>query len=116
VTVTARILALLLAALGAGHHPRRPRRQPPMQTALASWYLAAGGPIACGGDSFALGVANRTLPCGTRLEICYRRCVQAIVFDRGPYVYPRDFDLSEAVKDATGFPDGVATIRWRRLP
>jgi rare lipoprotein A (peptidoglycan hydrolase) len=87
-----------------------------MSTALASWYVAAGGPIACGGDSYAMGVANRTLPCGTRLMICFRACVDAIVFDRGPYVFSRDLDLSQQVANAIGFPNGVAAIRYRVLP
>lgn len=104
------------AAYGNPHRHHRRHRQSwwsgPFSTALASWYYAAGGPIACGGDSYALGVANRTLPCGTRLIICFARCARAIVFDRGPYVYPREFDLSQQVADATGF-SGVATIRWR---
>jgi rare lipoprotein A (peptidoglycan hydrolase) len=91
------------------------RYAPPMSTAIASWYVAAGGPIACGGNSYALGVANKTLPCGTRLEVCYTSCVQAVVFDRGPYIEGRDLDLSGAVKNAIGFPDGVATIRYRVL-
>lgn len=94
---------------------RRYEAAHPFSTALASWYVAAGGPIACGGDSYALGVANRTLPCGTRLEICYASCVDAVVFDRGPFVYSRDLDLSGAVKDAIGFPDGVVDVRYRIL-
>ena len=91
------------------------RFAPPMDTAIASWYVAAGGPIACGGNSYALGVANKTLPCGTRLEVCYTSCVQAVVFDRGPYIEGRDLDLSGAVKSAIGFPDGVAPVRYRVL-
>jgi rare lipoprotein A (peptidoglycan hydrolase) len=90
-------------------------RRHPMSEAVASWYVAAGGPIACGGDSYALGVANKTLPCGTRLEVCYTSCVRAVVFDRGPYIEGRDLDLSGAVRDAIGFPDGVATVRYRVL-
>lgn len=92
------------------------RRAPPMFSAVASVYDAAGGPIACRGDSYAMGVANKSLPCGTRLLVCYRGCVQAVVFDRGPYIGGRDFDLSRAVEGAVGFPDGVATIRYRILP
>ena len=83
-----------------------------MASAVASVYDAAGGPIACGGDSYALGVANRTLPCGTRLRICFARCVEAVVFDRGPFVAGRDLDLSRAVQEAIGFPFGVATVRY----
>ena len=99
------------------HHHRHHRRHRHVVTwsrALASWYYAEGGPIACGGNSYAMGVANRTLPCGTRLVVCFVRCVQAVVFDRGPYVYPRDFDLSQQVANAVGFT-GVATIRYRVL-
>lgn len=88
------------------------RKQPPMTTAVASVYDAAGGPIACGGDSYALGVANKTLPCGTRLRICYHGCVTAIVFDRGPFIAGREFDLSRAVENAIGFPFGVGVIHY----
>jgi hypothetical protein len=74
------------------HH--RHRRPAHWLTALASWYVSDGGPIACGGDSYAMGVANRTLPCGTKLVVCFQRCVHAIVFDRGPYVFPRDGSIA----------------------
>lgn len=105
-----------VAGLAPAHAKKRHRPRPPaMRRALASWYVAAGGPIACGGSSYRLGVANRTLPCGTRVRVCYWRCVTAVVFDRGPYVWPREFDLSGAVRYAVGFPDGVATIRYRVL-
>lgn len=88
----------------------------PWSTALASWYIAAGGPIACGGDSYAPGVASRTLPCGTRVQVCYQRCVAAIVFDYGPAAWTgRSMDLSQDVANATGM-NGVATVRWRAMP
>lgn len=93
-------------------HPRR-RHRWHWLTALSSWYYSAGLPIACPDmDSYAMGVANRTLPCGTRLVVCFVRCVQAVVFDRGPYVWPRSMDLSQQVAQAVGF-DGVATVRYR---
>ncbi len=42
-----------------------------------------------------VGVANRTLPCGTLVAFSYRgRTVIAPVVDRGPYVTGRDWDLS----------------------
>jgi rare lipoprotein A (peptidoglycan hydrolase) len=108
---TVRVYDHLEAAL---HARRVYDRAHPYSEAVASWYYAAGGPIACAGySSYAMGVANRTLPCGTPVEICYASCVNAIVFDRGPFVAGRDWDLSEAVKNATGFPDGVATVRYR---
>lgn len=88
-------------------------RSPPLATAVASVFDAAGGPIACSGmDSYGMGVANKSLPCGTHVRICYSGCVDAQVFDRGPYIAGRSFDLSRAVQHAVGFPDGVATIHY----
>ncbi len=42
-----------------------------------------------------IGVAHRTLPCGSLVAFSYRgRTVIAPVIDRGPYVAGRDWDLS----------------------
>ncbi|MHB1859196.1 MAG: septal ring lytic transglycosylase RlpA family protein [Solirubrobacteraceae bacterium] len=79
--------------------------------AIASWY-GGGGTTACGGylTSETLGVANRTLPCGTRVTIRYGgRVVTVPVIDRGPYVEGREFDLTEATKRVLGF-EGVAEV------
>jgi peptidoglycan lytic transglycosylase len=73
----------------------------------ASWY-GGGGSLACGGwlTSSTLGVANKTLPCGTLLTLRYGgRTVRVRVIDRGPYVAGREFDLTEATKRALGFGD-----------
>jgi hypothetical protein len=75
----------------------------------ASWYGPGfiGGRTACGGtlSEGTLGVANKTLPCGTRVTFHYRgRTVRARVVDRGPYVAGRDWDLAPAVKERLGFP------------
>jgi rare lipoprotein A len=73
----------------------------------ASWYGGGGG-LACGGELTpgTMGVANRTLPCGTRVTLRYHgRSVTVPVIDRGPFVAGREFDLTEATKDALGFPD-----------
>jgi rare lipoprotein A len=75
--------------------------------AEASWY-GGGGTLACGGTltSSTLGVANKTLPCGTIVTLRYRdRTVRVPVIDRGPYVAGREFDLTEATKRALGFGD-----------
>lgn len=66
------------------------------------------------------GVAHKTLPCGTMVLICYRRCAWARVIDRGPFIAGREFDLTAAVAKYVRFssgpwrgrPDGVHTIRW----
>jgi hypothetical protein len=73
--------------------------------AEASWY-GGGGTMACGGSltSATMGVANKTLPCGTLVTLRYDgRTVRVPVVDRGPYVAGREFDLTEATKQALGF-------------
>ncbi len=77
----------------------------------ASWY-GGGGSLACGGEltSSTLGVANKTLPCGTLVTLRYDgRTVRVPVVDRGPYVEGREFDLTEATKRALGF-EGVGEV------
>jgi rare lipoprotein A (peptidoglycan hydrolase) len=74
----------------------------------ASWYGPGlyGGRTACGGtlDSTTLGVANRTLPCGTKVTFHYRgRTVTAKVIDRGPFVGGREWDLTPATRSKLGF-------------
>lgn len=84
----------------------------PFRPALASWYADYGGPLACGGSLGydQIGVANKSLPCGTEVTIRYRgRQVTAPVIDRGPYVGDREFDLTGATARTLGF-DGVGTI------
>ena len=52
-----------------------------------------------------LGVAHRTLPCGTRVEVYYggRRLTLPVV-DRGPYVRGVSWDLTAAAGWSLGFP------------
>jgi hypothetical protein len=79
--------------------------------AEASWY-GGGGTMACGGElsSSTLGVANKTLPCGTIVTLRYgSRTIRVPVVDRGPYVAGREFDLTEATKQALGFA-GVGEV------
>lgn len=76
--------------------------------ALASWYGPGlyGGHLACGGRLTAgtLGVANKHLPCGTKVTLHYRgRTVRVPVVDRGPYVGAREYDLTAATKRKLGF-------------
>ncbi len=77
----------------------------------ASWY-GGGGSLACGGSltSATMGVANKTLPCGTLVTLRYGgHTVRVPVVDRGPYVAGREFDLTEATKQALGF-GGVGQV------
>jgi hypothetical protein len=53
-----------------------------------------------------LGVANRTLPCGTEVAILYdRRQIVVPVVDRGPFNAGYDWDLTQATADALGFAE-----------
>ena len=79
---------------------------------VASWY-GPGGTTACGEalGAATLGVANRTLPCGTMVTLRYRgRTVRVPVIDRGPFVAGRDYDLTYATKLALGAGD--VTMIW----
>jgi rare lipoprotein A len=71
-----------------------------------------GNGVACGGTLMpgTMGVAHKTLPCGTKVKLRYHgRTVTVPVIDRGPYVPGRDYDLTTAVKQKLGFP-GVGTV------
>jgi hypothetical protein len=82
------------------------------QLANASWY-GGGGSLACGGEltSSTLGVAHKTLPCGTMITLRYGgHTIRVPVIDRGPYVAGRELDLTEATKRALGF--GSTGVVW----
>jgi peptidoglycan lytic transglycosylase len=92
----------------------RPRKLTTYRLAGASYYGPGlyGSGVACGGTLMpgTMGVANKTLPCGTQVKLRYHgRTVTVPVIDRGPYVAGRDYDLTEAVKERLGFP-GVGTV------
>jgi hypothetical protein len=79
-----------------------------LHPALASWY-EDGGNTACGFHA-GLGVANRSLPCGTKVRFSYgSRSVTAVVDDRGPYAGGREWDLNQNTASALGFA-GVGTV------
>ena len=104
-----------------GVHDRRIRSSRSAARRLTSYRLAGasyygpgifGNGVACGGTLLphTIGVAHKTLPCGTKVKLRYHgRTVTAPVIDRGPYVPGRDYDLTWAVKQRLGFP-GVGTV------
>jgi hypothetical protein len=80
--------------------------------ARATWYALVGNRLACGGRMAAgtLGVAHRTLPCGTPLTLRYRgREVRVRVIDRGPFSSALDYDLTSATRRRLGYGD-VGTV------
>jgi rare lipoprotein A (peptidoglycan hydrolase) len=88
----------------------------PFRSAGASWYGPGlwGNETACGQTlrPSTLGVAHRSLPCGTAVKFAYRgRAVITQVIDRGPYAKGRAWDLTAAVSEALDF-DGVGIVRY----
>ena len=86
--------------------------------AHASWYGPGlyGNRLACGGrlGTGTLGVAHKSLPCGTRVTFRYgRRTVTVPVIDRGPFVAGREWDLTGATKRALGFPSTGMVLSTR---
>jgi rare lipoprotein A len=78
------------------------------RAAYASWYGPGlyGNPLACGGTlgTRTLGVAHKTLPCGTKVTLKRgRRTVRVPVVDRGPFVGGREYDLTAATARRLGF-------------
>ncbi|MGC1165235.1 MAG: septal ring lytic transglycosylase RlpA family protein [Solirubrobacterales bacterium] len=94
------------------------RRLTSYRQAGASYYGPGlyGNGVACGGTLMprTLGVAHKTLPCGTMVKLRYQgRSLTVPVIDRGPYVANRAYDLTAAVKERLGFP-GVGTVLANR--
>lgn len=83
-------------------------------TSVASTYFDYGLPIACGDvlGRDQLGVAHRSLPCGTMVTFRYRgRAIRVPVVDRGPYIAGREWDLTGATAIALDF-SGLDPIDW----
>jgi hypothetical protein len=102
-------LALRVRASGiaAGHSALRGAVATVYHEVIASWY-GPGGVTACGEPLgvATMGVANKTLPCGTMVTLRYRgRSVRVPVIDRGPFVPGRDYDLTYATRLALGAGD-----------
>ena len=88
------------------------------QGAISSWYGPGfwGRRTACGVRlrSATVGVAHRTLPCGTKVEMYYRgKTLTVPVIDRGPFVDGRDWDLTRAAARQLAVR---ATVRVGFLP
>jgi rare lipoprotein A (peptidoglycan hydrolase) len=81
------------------------------KAALATWFGPGfyGQTTACGQTltPAVVGVANRTLPCGTLVKVSYRgRRLTLPVIDRGPYGHNgADWDLTAEAAHALGIED-----------
>ena len=118
-TATAAATALLFSAPGSEAHSSHTaatggaaHRHPGFHRGIASWYYDDGLRTACG-FSVKFGVANRTLPCGTKVIFWHaHHRVVATVDDRGPYIAGRTWDLDEHTAAALHF-SGVGGV-WAK--
>jgi len=86
----------------------------------ASWYgpgfhgnHTANGEIY---DQYGSTAAHKTLPFGTRLEVCYETCEVVRINDRGPFIPGRDLDISHGTANRIGMTSaGVAEVRVKFL-
>jgi rare lipoprotein A len=97
----ARTTAVAASAQATGH-------MTVYRQAVATWFGPGfyGKKTACGQKltKQTLGVAHRSLPCGTQVEMYYKgRTVTVPVIDRGPFAEGRTWDLTKAAADALGF-------------
>ncbi len=89
----------------------------PWRVAGASWYGGDsmwGATTACGQTlrPGTLGVAHKTLPCGTTVKFAYHGHVLITqVIDRGPYIRGRAWDFTEAASNELEF-EGVGRVRY----
>jgi rare lipoprotein A (peptidoglycan hydrolase) len=101
---------------GATAGPSNVAFSSPMRSAGATWYGPGlyGNHTACGQTlrPGTLGVAHRTLPCGTTIKLSYHgRSLVTRVIDRGPYTEGNDFDLTNGARLALGF-EGADRVRY----
>jgi len=81
-------------------------------TGIATWFGPGlyGHMTACGQTltPAVVGVANRTLPCGTLVQVSYRgQTLTVPVLDRGPYSNHADWDLTAGAAQALGINETV---------
>ncbi len=80
--------------------------------AVATWFGPGfyGRQTACGQTLTpgVIGVANRTLPCGTLVQITYKDHQLTVpVLDRGPYAHHASWDLTAGAAGALGITETV---------
>jgi rare lipoprotein A (peptidoglycan hydrolase) len=105
--------ASALAATGGATAPSGPTPVTRIHTTgIATWFGPGfyGKQTACGQTltSGVVGVANRTLPCGTLVKVTYDgHSLTVPVLDRGPYGHGADWDLTAGAAEALGITETV---------
>jgi rare lipoprotein A len=93
--------------------PSTPAQAKVHTTGITTWFGPGfyGQKTACGQTLTpgVVGVANRTLPCGTLVKVTYKgRALTVPVVDRGPYSdIGADWDLTAGAAEALGIEDTV---------
>jgi rare lipoprotein A (peptidoglycan hydrolase) len=93
--------------------PRAKRARKVHATAIATWFGPGfyGQKTACGQTltPAVIGVAHRTLPCGTLVKVSYDgRTLTVPVIDRGPYSHiGAEWDLTAGAAQALGITETV---------
>ncbi|HTA12451.1 MAG TPA: septal ring lytic transglycosylase RlpA family protein [Solirubrobacteraceae bacterium] len=105
--------AIALAATGgtSGGSPATPATSL-SSSAIATWFGPGfyGKHTACGQTltPAVVGVANRTLPCGTLVQVSYAGHTLTVpVLDRGPYSHHASWDLTAGAAQALGISETV---------
>jgi peptidoglycan lytic transglycosylase len=99
------------AATGGSSAPATPTTSALHRAALATWFGPGfyGHETACGQTltPAVVGVANRTLPCGTLVKFSYKGHTATVpVIDRGPYAHNgAQWDLTVGAASALGMSD-----------
>ena len=114
--------ALAVSAPGGASAPATGTSSAPTSVSVhpsgvATWFGPGfyGHRTACGQTLTpgVVGVANRTLPCGTLVKVTYSaHSITLPVLDRGPYSHIADWDLTAGAAQALGVNDTVR-IRTR---
>jgi rare lipoprotein A len=92
--------------------PAQPSVRP---SGIATWFGPGfyGKQTACGQTltKQVVGVANRTLPCGTLVEVTYgAHSLTVPVLDRGPYGHGASWDLTAGAAQALGITETVHVV------
>src|SRR5271155_2509737 len=104
------------SAFGGAAAPGQSIAFSPMRTAGATWYGPGlyGRHTACGQvlRPSTVGVAHRSLPCGTTVEFAYHgHYLITQVIDRGPYTRGNSWDLTNGARMALGF-NGAGQVHY----
>jgi rare lipoprotein A len=112
--VTSALAATAGTASGGASAPSSSQKPKPKvhPTGIATWFGPGfyGQQTACGQTltPAVVGVANRTLPCGTLVQVSYRGHTMTVpVLDRGPYANHADWDLTAGAAQALDITETV---------